>query len=288
MRKIIAVAFVLSLLLMACQKEADLQDPGNGSGGGTVNPGGGVATAQSLLTRAVQVDGSDSVVHTFFYNAAGQLMRYDYTDGSDFSVNKINRNANGIITQLVISGSDISSIGLDSVVQTVLYNTGSSQYTGRRSRITLNGVTYADSTAYAYDATGNISTAVSYNQTASLPYASYEKYDYTYTAGNLTGQKIYDHGGTNSLTWQLAETFANTYDAKVNPLKLGAEAVLLELNGFFGPNNVNTVTGTNHSNAANSYSLTYAYTYNAANKPTNAAVVENPGAHSTALRFYYN
>lgn len=284
MRKI-CFAFLSATILIACQKEADITDPGGGgTGGGT---GGGSTTG--LLTRTVQVSGSDSIIADYAYDAAKRLVSFggSASNGSFSITYRIVRNASGIITQTVAKSPQFASSGIDSLVTNFVYNTGTSRYTHSRYDLLLAGVPYSDSTVFSYDASGNLTRASAYSKISFIPYAPVSRLDYTYAGGNVATQKVYDYDATTS-TYNLDETATFAYDAKTTPLKLGVEALILNMPTTFGNNNAVSENYVDATDPANNFSRTNTYTYNTAGKPSGGTSVENPGATSYTLRFYYN
>jgi len=279
------IAFALTAFLFvftACQKEPDFIDTGNssGNGDGTINSG--------LLVRSVEVNGADSTAIAYAYNTAGRLTQLDVssTAASPFTY-KLLRNTNGIITQTVAISPDLAAIGIDSLVTNVFYNASAARYTYTRYDLNVGGVAYSDSTAFAYDASGNLTSAISYQKVMLLPYAPSSRTDYSYSNGNVATEKAFDYDVTTS-AWSLLATSAYTYDAKTNPLKLGAEAMIIGLTTFFGPNNTMGLTYTDATDPTNNYTQASTYTYNSASKPSSGTIVENPGAVNYSLRYYYN
>lgn len=281
MKKFATPLLAVLTFLTACQKEAALVDPGNSSGGGGTTTGG-------LLTRNVETDGTDSTVTDFSYGAGNRLTKIDYTGSSASPATyKLSRNNSGVITRMTLISPDFQSIGVDSIVINVSYNSSTSRYTSSQYSLAISGTTYTDSTAYVYDASGNLTSAAGYEKIAITPYTPYGRTDYTYANGNVSSEKYYDYDPSTS-TWSLSATSAYTYDAKTNPLKLGVEAILLNQAGFFGPNNSTDFSYKDATDPTNNFTRTYTYTYNSANKPSGGTAVENPGATSYTLRFFYN
>lgn len=278
MKKLLT-AFTAIAFLASCQKEPDFTDPANPSV---------IATAPTgLLTRVVEGDGTDSSVYSFSYNAAGKLVQYNYGDAGYSSVNKYVRNAGGIITQTVFISPDLLALGIDSTVTNVFFNAGSSRYTHTRSDVAAGGATYSDSTAFAYDASGHLASALVYQKTSPLPFVPSSRTDYTYAGENVVTEKSYSYNSATS-AFVLEGTLTYTYDAKTNPLTLGAEAVIVGFTTFSGPNNASGLTYTGATNSVNDYTQAYNYTYNSAGKPTGGTILENPGAVTYQMRYYYN
>lgn len=282
MKKITTALFAAVVFLTACQKEPAFIDPSSGAGSG--------GTTSGLLVRNVEVVGTDSSVIDFSYNTSGRLTRFDVSGTSTSPLTyKLLRNSSGIITQTIASGPDLSAVGLDSLVTNVFYNASTSRYTYTQYNVNLGGVSYGDSTVFTYDGTGNLTSVTDYQRMMSQSYTPATRNDYTYNSGNVVTEKDYNYNPTTSV-WTLSGTAAYTYDAKTNPLKLGAEAMIIGLTTYFGPNNLTGLTYTDASDPSNNYTQTSTYTYNSTNKPATGTGTENDntGTVSYALRYYYN
>jgi len=282
MKNILITLFASVIFLTACQKEPSFEDPNSIPGGGT---GGG--SSRGLLIRNVEVSGTDSNVSVYSYNGANRLIGFE-ASGAGIDINyTIKRNTAGIIIQTVIKSPQLVAQGIDSLATNIYYNGSASRYTHSIYSLTLSGFTISDSTVFTYDASGNISTAIAYTQIPIIGYKPTSKQEYLYGGGNLTSQKLYDYDDLTQ-TWVLDETLTVTYDAKVNPLQLGVEAIIIGSPTLFGPNNSLTQNYTDATDPANNNSRSNSFTYNIANKPSGGTSVVNPGAANSTLRFYYN
>ncbi len=283
MRKLFFLLTAVVVTMAACQKEASLENP-NSTPGNPNNPSAG------LLTRLVDVFGNDSTIVEISYDDANRLIRHTYTatDPDDDTYVRAVRNSAGIITRFTRIDDVVLSLGLDSLVTNLFYNTAQSRYT--HSLATFNDGTdvYSDSTAYSYDATGNMTAKTRYIRVGSSPYVAIQKSEYTYAGGNALSEKYYTLNAQN-LTMELRITYNYSFDDKVNPLKLGTEAmILMDDVSYFGNNNANSVTIIPADDPASSFTIALAYTYNSANKPAGATVTQQPGGGSSTLRYYYN
>lgn len=282
MRKTLTALCAAAVLFTACQKEPSFDDPSGNPGGGTGGP------VTGLLVRSVEVSGTDSNVVAYTYNGAGKLTQIDASGTSASPLTyKLLRNAAGIITRSVAISPDLAAVGIDSLVVNAFYNAATSRYTHTRYDIDLGGVLYSDSTVYAYNSSGEITSATSYGKVLTTPYLASSRMDYTYSNGNVATQKGYTYDMAAS-TWTLAESVTYTYDTRVNPLKLGVEAILIGMVNYAGNNNPTLLDFTDPADASNNFSQASTYTYNSANKPSGGTMVENPGATNYTLRFYYN
>ena len=265
-------------LLTACQKETDLKDP-------NTNPGSTLSSG--LLAREVHVTGTDSNVISYTYNTAGRVTGVAINDTATIEHYNVVRNANGIITRIVVTGSNVASNGLDSLVVNVFYNAVSARYTHTRTDAVIGGTLYSDSTAITTDASGNITTTLSYSNFFLPSLQPISRVDYTYAGGNLLTEKDYSYDPFTSIP-KLDATSTFTYDAKPNALKMGAEAIIIGLTENISTNNETGMTYVDATDPTNNFTHTTSYAYNAGNKPASGNTMENPGSINTLLRFYYN
>lgn len=264
----------LAPLLIACQKEAGLQDPDAVQGG--------MSTSGQLL-RAVAVDGTDSSITTYAYDAAGRLSFFDASATNAATLTcQIRRNAAGLMTQTIIKSDELRVIGLDSLVANVYANASTSRYTYLSYRYTLGSIATADSIVFVYDGAGNLTSAVTYEKVSAAAYSPLSRTDYGYTGTNVTSEKDYDYN-TATAAWVQSYQATYGYDAKSNPLKLGADGIIL---GFItDAGNNNPVSETSAGTTVNT-----TYTYNAAAKPLGGTRVNSgtSGGSTTTLRYSYN
>jgi hypothetical protein len=147
---------------------------------------------------------------------------------------------------------------------------------------------YFDSTAFIYDGAGNLVSKASFLRTAQSPYIPYQRYDYTYAGGNVTSEKYYAANPTTG-AMALLLTYNYTYDTKMNPLKMGPEALIVMDNAaFYGNNNASKADFLAASDPSDNFSLAFTYNYNTADKPVTGSAVQTPGGGSFNLRYYYN
>lgn len=290
MKKLLIALCAVALTMTACQKEPSHEDPDSNTGG---NPGGG-SNPSGLLARMVFLDAAstDSLVSVYSYDASGRLMQVDYNSLGVTEQIRFLRNSAGIITQSITKSPDVSSLGLDSLVTRYHYNAAAARYQTVVFDIPVQTpLTYSDSTVFAYDAAGNITSKISYASSAGV-FVPYEKFEYAYGNGNVTSVKDYDYTGA----WELNFTFNYSYDSKTNPLQLGAETVLVNpyamssfgLNSaiYFGPNNASLIDYVD-TEPSDNFQLRSTFTYNAANKPVGGTAVQTPSGAAYNWRFYY-
>jgi hypothetical protein len=277
MKNILLVLSAFVIVFTACQKELSLDN-------GNTNPGGGSPTsAGKLLMRQVQTDGTDSTTVDYTYDAAKRLQTMNLATDEYFNYRFV-RNATGAITQFIMRSTYFDNFNIDSVIVTVGINPANGRYTYSAYTVDL-GVPVSDSTAYTYDAAGNIISATNYTKSFISPsYTALYRIDYTYNAGNIATEKVYDNaGGTNTL--QSTSTY--TYDSKLSALQTGNEAILLNYSYLFGKNNITSHTLVDADPSSN-YSATCNYTYNSLNQPSGATIIETPGPVNYTMRYFYN
>lgn len=300
MRKLLTVLCAVAFVMTACKKEPSFEDPTRNPGGGSPgggNPGGGgggSSNSAGLLARLVLSDDAetDSSVYLFTYDAAKRLSRVDVNSGGVTEQIRFQRDAAGLITQSIIKSTDVSDLGIDSLITRYHYSTAQSRYQSVVFDLPAQSLAYSDSTVFVYDASGLLAGKISYAAAsgASVPI---EKFEFAYTGGNMTSMKNYEYDGA----WQPVYTFDYTYDSKVNPLQIGVEALLVDayamasfgLNTtaiYFGANNASVVAYSD-ADVSDNYALSSTFTYNAANKPVAGTATETPGGGAYKWRFDY-
>lgn len=285
MRKILIALSAVVLVMSACQKEGSFEETSGtpGSGGGT----GGGTTPTGLLARSVYVAGADSIMVDYGYDASKRLVTFNYTTtGGGNQFKRVVRNSAGIMTRYVVKSEELLSLGIDSIITNVNYDAAKSQYTYSISSVNVSGMTYVDSTHFTYDGSGNLTAKTAFARGGLTPYQPYQKSEYTYASGNVTSEKFYSANASRG--WDLEGTYNYTYDNKVNPVKLGAEAMIaLDDASYFSNNNATVLSYVDGSDPSYNYTLTSTFTYNSANKPSGGTAVETPGSASYTLRYYY-
>lgn len=279
MKKLFALYSLVILALTAlvftgCQKEIDW----------------GTRATDQLLVKVIAKSGAaDSTVTTYFYNAQRKLIRElviaQMAGVSTQTELIINRDASGTITSSVQKSPDLAATGIDSLV--IRYNYSNGKYTAGIFDLTLMGLSITDSTVYTYDANNRIILDQHYLKTGFFPLAiPILKNDYTYSADgkNVTKQ---DQAAPSTpggpLTPVSAQTY--TYDAKVNPLILLNEAILLNRTNWFNANNVLITQVTNTLDPTLNLTTDNTYRYNTANKPD--SLFSTQGGQLTTSKFYY-
>jgi hypothetical protein len=282
-REIYFLFFFASAIFVSCQKEIS-----DGSGNPNVPP----TTSGDLLVRAVQKEGSDSVVVVFAYDASKRLINENITgisQGVDVTNNtRLVRNASGIITQVVQKSPAFQPFGIDSVVTQVFYS--NSRYTHSILQFSFLGITTKDSTVLQYDAAGKVTRQDTYQQLAGItPMQLLQRVEFTYDAnGNVLQIKDYSFD-PGSATGNLEGITTYTYDNKVNPIRLSTpgEAFIINRSDMSAVNNPITARIEDATNQVNTVNLTYAFTYNAKNKPATAVITQNPGSIVSNATFTY-
>ena len=294
MKKLLIAFSAAALVLSACKKEPSFENSGNNPGGGS--GGGGGSTPSGLLSRMVFSDAgdTDSTAYNYEYDAAKRLSFVNFESSNFTDAVRLKRNAAGIITEASIKNEVVTSLGLDSLVIRYNYSTSESRYKSAIFSIPIQGIVFTDSTVLNYDASGNVTSKVTYGGMLGVPFAPQAKMDFTYGNGNIISSKSYTYDNN---AWDLEYTFNYTYDNKTNPLRMGVEAVLVDayispafgMSGaiYYGPNNATIIDYIDATDSANNYKLTSSFTYDTSNKPTNGTAVETPGNGSYKWRFYY-
>lgn len=273
---------MLALLFAACQKEIDW-GLGNGPTLRLVS-----IKSKSGTTDSSQVD--------YSYDASGRLVREKTTGfAAGTSVDNdlvINRNGAGVITTTIQKSSALILLGIDSILTRFNYNNGISRYTSSVFSTTIAGFTVLDSAVYSYDAAGRITSDEHFLQTTGLPIplppilALRNNYYYSANGTNLDSVKqeaVTVPGGPLSP----ASAQVYTYDAKVNPLIILHEAILLNRPGLFSSRNATRTVVTNTVVPGNDFTLDNVYIYNSSNKPDSSYSTRNPGATVTASKYFY-
>lgn len=270
MRKSFTGLAIMMLCFYACKKERSFDPDGGGSTGG--------GTAGTLLTKAVTQLGDDDSLSVFYgYDNQKRLISYRYdgvVDGDIFNgESKLVRNTQGIVQNVVVKSSDLSGLGIDSMLYAVRYNTGSARYTSSVLTIDDAGFIIKDSTAYSYNAAGKLSQAEEFlDDGVSGGYAKLSKTEYSYdAAGNVIKVKNYGYNESTGL-YEAYDEDVYQYDTKVNPLILGNEAFLLGDPLLASPNNVTKDIYTDLQDASYNDVVTNVYTYNSNNKPATATI----------------
>lgn len=276
------LAFGTLLLLTSCMKERsiDSTDPDN--------PGGGGA-AGTRLTRLVSKTGQDSSVTLFTYTGGGKLATFSGTtvlDGETVDLDqRVERNGSDIITRVILKSSALAQVGLDSLISRYNYNSSQSRYTSRVTTVELLGFVFRDSTAYAYDGSGKIISAVSYSDEGG-GYGEVSKVEYGYAGNNLSSET---YSSFDDQTGQYTEdgTITYGYDAKTAALQLGNEAILLSVTQYYSGNNVSSLAITYSAAPEDNDAVTFTYEYNANNQPVKATTLSQASGESSTLTYTY-
>ncbi|MBD0331602.1 MAG: hypothetical protein ICV66_03015 [Chitinophagaceae bacterium] len=270
MKKLNLVSVFILLFLAACKKEKSI-DTGHGN-------------QDNLLVRTVAKSGSDSTEVKYSYDGEKRVSRIVVT-APDYDLDtRAVRNSSGIITDVVQKSSSFSVFGIDSVVTKVSYNSAQSRYINAVTAVVLLGTEFRDSISYQYDAGGKLTSSIGYSDDGT-GYVSYGKTEYTYDGnGNITSEKFSEYDGTN---YTPVSVYTYTYDTKVNPLKLGNEAIIINQISSYGPNNVIKTDFSDLTDPVNNYSLTLTLNYNGQNKPQDGTAVEQPGGTTYTLNYFY-
>lgn len=286
MRNSFAGLAIIMLCFYACKKEKSFDPNAGGSTGG--------GTAGTLLTKVVTQLGDDDSLGVFYgYDNQKRLISYRYdgvVDGDNFTgETQLIRNTQGIVQKVVVKSSDLSGLGVDSMIYAVHYNTSSLRYTSKVLTFDDAGVTIKDSMAYSYNAAGKLSQSEEFlNDGVSAAYAKLSKTEYSYDAvGNVTRVKNYAYNESTGL-YEAYDEDVYQYDTKVNPVMIGNEAFLLGDPLFASPNNVTRDTYTDLQDASFNDVVTSVYTYNSNNKPITATITYQSEGVPYPVVYTYN
>ncbi len=276
--RIILLVVSLALIgLSACQKEIDW--------------GTGNLTNQLLVKVVAKSGTADSTVTTYTYDAQRRLIRevvIAVTGGNSLQTEfLINRNSTGVITSSVLKSPDLAATGIDSLV--TRYNYSNNRYTSGAFTLSLQGITFTDSTLYTYDANERIISDQHLLKSTLLPLPipiPILKNVYTYSADgkNLTKQ---EQSAPSTPGGPLSPVSNQTYthDAKVNPLILLNEAIILNRADWYNANNVLTNQFASTANPTQNFTVDNTYRYNASNKPDSLFSLQ--GGQLTTSKFFY-
>ncbi len=283
-RFLTGVAALLIIFLVSCQKEIDWGFP---------RPG---VTVSQLLIKIKSKTGTDTTQLDYTYDASKRLIR-EKTTGMSGGTNLdndlfIKRNSSGIIINTVQKAAALLAAGIDSIETRFNYDVATSKYTSSVFQLAIPGLTILDSAVYTYDGSGKISKDEHWLLITGLPIplppTRIARNNYTYSADgkNLLGVAT-DAAIPPATTLSPATAGAYTVDAKVNPLIILNEAVLLSRVGLFNANNSTKAVVTNSINPTQDFTMDYTYKYNTANKPDSSTGTRTPGGTLTAAKYYY-
>jgi hypothetical protein len=270
------------LILSSCQKEVDYANRTNN---------GNNTNTENLLVKTVAKTGTDSIVSIYTYNADKKLINLKITgrdQGADVDREfRYYRNAAGIITHYSAISADLVSVGLDSLLTVVHYNTAISQYTSYVLNINIPGFTLLDSSAFVIDGSGRIVEEDVYESPSGTgnDYYFTGKAIYTYSNGNMTGLDLhnFDQSGTEVFTGHTKYQ----YDSKINPLRFGNEGLAMGHSDWVSAGNVASGQLSDSNGPVDDQTLTISYTYNNDNKPATSIATILPDNIVTNTTFYY-
>jgi hypothetical protein len=232
-----------------------------------------------LTSFTKKYSNGDTYTSTFDYYTNGMLKRWNMNaleSGGPYSKYiDVNRNAEGVITSF--SGQDITtSLQYDPISKRYLFGVE-----------TLTGYSTLDSISYVY--TGNyITERTNYTRQISSTvyhpsYRSVFSYD---DMGNILTVTRFTYISDN---WVMDSKSTFTYDAKINPLALYNENIILSLEREFpsGKNNRISESVEYPSSTSNNYLETAVYTYNEMDKPTGAVITNHKDNFTRQLTFGY-
>ena len=289
MMKLTAFLCLAMVLLFSCSKEKSFE-------GETTNNNG---STDSLLVRMVQKAGPDSITYSYAYDASRRLISQTYFSSLQGVTNNeqitVKRSAQGVIQQVIQNGDLFSVNGINNLVFNVHYDASTSRYTSKVFTFQDAGITVIDSIVYTYNGAGKIIRAEDfygapqYNQ-----FTEGGKTEFTYSGSNINNAKTFDYDTTTG-AYHLSYEQTFEYDANVNPLSLGVEAIVLSYPTYFtnnhaalfAVNNITKDTYTDYDNSANNDVISFIYMYNTLKKPDLGTGTYKGNRGSYAITYYY-
>ena len=280
MRKIIfAIAVVVAVILISCQKEIDW----------------GLGTSPNVAQTLVRIKtrtGTDTTQVDYTYDANKRIIR-EKTSGMGSGINLdndllINRNASGIITTTVQKAAALVAAGIDSVVTRFNYDAATSKYTSSVFDLGIPGFAVTDSAVYAYDASGRITSDAHYLSIAGFPLPPMLILKNSYTYGGINLVMVKQDAATtpgDPLSPVSSQTY--TFDTKANPLVILNEAVLLSRPGLYSANNATKAVVANIPDPTQDFTMDYTYSYFITTKPDSSIGTRTPGGQVTIAKYYY-
>jgi YD repeat-containing protein len=252
-------------------------------------PGG---PSGDLLVKIVMVTGSETTTITYTYDASKRLIS-EHSLGTSAgmpldSYRRFYRDDAGRIYKIaqLIKQTGLS---MDTSFTYVHYDDPASKnFVYTVAEIGAFGFVTRDSSVFTYDGNGNLAMHKSYmsNDLLGSAPALTTRWEYTYSAGNLTGQKAYnDYANTGTLS--LTATYKYTYDNKLNAMTLNGEAFLTGRTEGVSKNNVTKMELIDETAPANSITVTTALTYGSANKPATGKATLSPSGQVINYTFFY-
>ena len=270
---------LITVFLFSCQKEVDP---------GVIGPGTG---SNQLLVRVGTRSGADTFATDYAYNSNSKIIR-EYTfgivNGQQFTAERtFIRNGAGIITKIILKSNQLAQLGLDSIVSNIKYNSSIARYSATVISFSLLGFDISDSTVYTYDGSGKLSREESFNTSGTGTYAPNDRTDYTYLAnGNPATSKTYTFN-PGTAKYELTIEYSFEYDSKLNPLKLGIDAIVFGNPGNDASNNIIKENFIDSTDPSNNETTNITYTYNTANKPITSIALMTPAGNNYSSTYTY-
>jgi hypothetical protein len=266
--------FVTMLSFYSCQKELDVP----------VKPPIG-DTVGNLLTSVVSVKGDSSITINYKYDYENRLSSQEiiasYSDKNTVAFKKNYRDDLGRIVRI----ANIKNQG-DTVYTDVFYpnaSTANFNYTITNTGIMAQSA--RDSTVYSYD-NNNLISATSYIiNVATADTLSKNKYQYHYDDRNNISEK--DFFIYKSFNPFLQEKYKYQYDSSQNPLPLGREAILLQIEPLASENNIVSIEKNDMSDPVNNYVIRRKYDFNQLGKPRSCQEDWQPFNYLLKYSYFY-
>ncbi len=290
MKNIFSVLATISLLLLvSCSKEKsiDSTDPD-----APVQPGTGSPTTGSLLVKGVMTEGSDSIVTTYKYDNKGWMIGQTVTSNMANFINvdfDITRQNDGKISAYKYSSAEFEALGVESVNYKLQYDAGKNQYVNKVMAFEAQGIEIKDSTVYIYNAQNQITKTERFLRNPfTLEYLKTTIQEYYYNSGGDMAKSLIYYFDEDQNDFLLFVDNTYEYDDNVNPLQLGAEAIILETDNLYGSHNVKKETVIYPDEPSNNRSLSASFTYNGEKKPVASTVTDDVSGGTFAFNYYYN
>lgn len=272
MQKLTIIFCVLTYSLLACTKEKSIEN------------GGGAK--QSLLVKTVARLGNDSLVDTYGYDGGNRLINYTssiHIQGNVLQTNAtFERDGSGVIKTFTL-GTNQSP---DQVVYTLNHN--GTQYTSAIASFIISGQNIKDSTAFTYDGGGRLTQKEEfYDNGFSAGYVEAFKTAYAYDGnGNVIKATYYEYDEVTG-TYNATSEVTYEYDTKVNPLRLGIEAFLLDEAERSSASNATKMNLSDITDPTQNETITISYTYNNDGRPSTASLLYSSVGVPFPTTFYY-
>lgn len=283
MKNVLFPLTLLLFLLASCSKELSL------------DTGGAPTLTTNLLVKVVYDYGDDSSQVEYSYDGNKRLIGQKISGTiQGFTVQselRLVRNASGLITKIVKKDPNLVAGGIDSLVTDLNYDITAARYTSRVTRFLTSGLLITDSVSLVYNSSGKLLREDEFIAAESLGnvFVPLSRTEFTWDLlGNVSQVSYSEADISTGAPLQLFYVTGYTYDDKKNALQIPLnEAYGTGFYDMAGPNNVLKSVYNDKITQADSYTLDYAYVYNAKGKPATGELTQTPDNATTGLRFTY-